>query len=618
MTQYFGDFAEDATVYIPFNTFDSNDPSASVTITNLADADIKVHKDGGLTQIATDGATISIDFDSITGNHVATIDTSAHADYSTGSDYIVRIEGTTVDAATINAWIGTFSIENRFMRGTDSANTVTPPTVSQLNARTLATADYFDPSADAVATVTTLTNKTGFSLAATGLDAITQSATGMIEIAKAVWDRVLTGGTHNITNSAGKRVRQIDAAFEVHSGTAQAGTASTITLDTGANNLSDNIYRGDRCLITAGTGQSEHGVIVSYIASTRVATMSESWVVTPDATSEFILVPASVDVETWQHSTVTGDGDWSALTTATETDIPGLLTDLQGATFDTATDSNEAIRNRGDAEWTTGAGGSSPTVIEIRQEMDSNSTQLAAIVLDTGTTLDGKIDDIQGATFSSATDSLEAIRDRGDSAWTTGAGGSSPTVVEIRQEMDSNSTRLAAIETDTTEIGAAGAGLSNINLPNQTMDIVGNITGNLSGSVGSLTGHTNQTADHTSSLTTIGSNVDAILVDTSEIGTAGIGLTNLGGMSTGMKAEVNTELDDVLSVDTHAEIGTETPAATQSMKKMIQFLYKAWRNKSTETATTYTLFNDDGTTSGQESTVSDDGTTFTVTEKVTG
>lgn len=41
---------------------------------------------------------------------------------------------------------------------------------------------------------------------------------------------------------------------------------------------------------------------------------------------------------------------------------------------------------------------------------------------------------------------------------------------------------------DTAEIGAAGAGLTNINLPNQTMDIVGNITGNLSGSVGSVTG----------------------------------------------------------------------------------------------------------------------------------
>lgn len=37
-------------------------------------------------------------------------------------------------------------------------------------------------------------------------------------------------------------------------------------------------------------------------------------------------------------------------------------------------------------------------------------------------------------------------------------------------------------------IGVNGAGLTNINLPNQTMDIIGNITGNLSGSVGSVTG----------------------------------------------------------------------------------------------------------------------------------
>lgn len=50
----------------------------------------------------------------------------------------------------------------------------------------------------------------------------------------------------------------------------------------------------------------------------------------------------------------------------------------------------------------------------------------------------------------------------------------------------------ASIQADTndlqTQVGTAGAGLTNINLPNQTMDIVGNITGNLSGSVGSVTG----------------------------------------------------------------------------------------------------------------------------------
>lgn len=111
MVPYYGDFPEDATVYLPFNTFSSDDPSASVTVTDLADADIKVHKNGGLTQIATDGATVAINYDGITGNHLITIDTSVHADYSTGAEYTVRIEGVTIDGATVNAWIGAFSIE---------------------------------------------------------------------------------------------------------------------------------------------------------------------------------------------------------------------------------------------------------------------------------------------------------------------------------------------------------------------------------------------------------------------------------------------------------------------------------------------------------------------------
>ena len=111
MIPYYGDFSEDDTVQIPFNTFSHADPTASVTITDLADSDIMVHKDGSVTQIVTDGASVAIDFDSITGNHLITIDSSVHADYATGSEYAVRIEGTTVNGATINSWVGTFSIE---------------------------------------------------------------------------------------------------------------------------------------------------------------------------------------------------------------------------------------------------------------------------------------------------------------------------------------------------------------------------------------------------------------------------------------------------------------------------------------------------------------------------
>lgn len=107
---YYGDFAEDDTVNLPFNTFSSNDPSASVTATELIASDIFVHKDGSATSITTDGATIDIDAPGV-GAHMITIDTSVHADYATGSEYAVRVNGMTVDGGLINAWVGAFSIE---------------------------------------------------------------------------------------------------------------------------------------------------------------------------------------------------------------------------------------------------------------------------------------------------------------------------------------------------------------------------------------------------------------------------------------------------------------------------------------------------------------------------
>jgi len=63
-----------------------------------------------------------------------------------------------------------------------------------------------------------------------------------------------------------------------------------------------------------------------------------------------------------------------------------------------------------------------------------------------------------------------------------------PAGASVSADMAAMKVDTAAILVDTAEIGAAGAGLTNINLPNQTMDITGNITGNLSGSVGSVTG----------------------------------------------------------------------------------------------------------------------------------
>ena len=107
-----------STLYVPFHTFDSNDPSASVTLTGLAVTDIEIYKDGGTTQRASDAGytlldTDGIDFDAITGIHGFSIDLADNTTagfWSAGSRYFVVVSSVTVDAATINFVACTFTI----------------------------------------------------------------------------------------------------------------------------------------------------------------------------------------------------------------------------------------------------------------------------------------------------------------------------------------------------------------------------------------------------------------------------------------------------------------------------------------------------------------------------
>ena len=76
-------------------------------------------------------------------------------------------------------------------------------------------------------------------------------------------------------------------------------------------------------------------------------------------------------------------------------------------------------------------------------------------------------------------------------------------------------------------------------------------------------------------------------------------------------AQVNAQVLDVLATDTFAEPGTGAPGATVSLKDKIGYIYKFLRNKITTTATAITVYNDDASTAGQASIISDDGTTAT-------
>lgn len=71
-----------------------------------------------------------------------------------------------------------------------------------------------------------------------------------------------------------------------HTGTAQAGGASTITLAAAAS-ASDDAYRGMTIRTTGGTGSGQSRVINDYVGSSKVATLSEAWTTPPDATTTY-------------------------------------------------------------------------------------------------------------------------------------------------------------------------------------------------------------------------------------------------------------------------------------------------------------------------------------------
>lgn len=75
---------------------------------------------------------------------------------------------------------------------------------------------------------------------------------------------------------------------------------------------------------------------------------------------------------------------------------------------------------------------------------------------------------------------------------------------------------------------------------------------------------------------------------------------------------------DALNTDTYAEPTQGAPAATTTLAQKINYLYKAWRNRHTQTASEFALYADDTTTKDQKATVSDDGTTLDRGEIGTG
>ncbi len=73
--------------------------------------------------------------------------------------------------------------------------------------------------------------------------------------------------------------------------TAQTGTSTTITLDSGASSVDNTYAQGFLIRLISGTGSGQARTIEGYVGSTKVATVDHAWATTPDNTSVFKIYP---------------------------------------------------------------------------------------------------------------------------------------------------------------------------------------------------------------------------------------------------------------------------------------------------------------------------------------
>jgi hypothetical protein len=192
-----------------------------------------------------------------------------------------------------NNWITATGITDGALTGAKFASGAFDA-VWSVTARTLTSFGTLATDVWAVAT-RTLTAGTNIALAkGTGVTGFNDPASA--QIASDVWDEILTGATHNIATSAGRRLRQIQAGAEAFSGTLTGSPTTTVVrLDASASTTTDFYLPG---LVVV---ESSFGVqfrrIAGYDGSTKDVTVATPFVTVPASGDGVTIVPwASVRV----------------------------------------------------------------------------------------------------------------------------------------------------------------------------------------------------------------------------------------------------------------------------------------------------------------------------------
>ncbi|MEA3281798.1 MAG: hypothetical protein U9Q68_04435, partial [Euryarchaeota archaeon] len=430
------------------------------------------------------------------------------------------------------------AIPTTAMRGTDGANTVVPDAAGVAATPTEVATALTDIHLDHLLAVNyDPASKPGVATAL--LNELVENDGGVSRYTANALEQAPSGGTNpNVL---------IDTTL------ASVTSQTVVVLTAGSND--DDAYK-DQAVVVYDASDSDYPSVrkcSAYVGATKTLTLDSApdfTIVTGDGAKVFVTAPGTSAPTAAQNADAVWDelkaahtiadsfGDYlddeiTSRNATTPPTVGAIRTEMEGAgskllaiegytdKIDDGTDGLTAIKAeveglagaamRGTDSANTvvpDAAGVAPTAAEIKTELEQAGSSLAQILTDTGTTLDTHLTDIKGATFAGATDSLEAIRDRGDAAWTTGSGGSAADIADAVWD-----------EATSGHTGAGSFGAKNQNqVPSETLNdykatgfntVVPDVAGTAAGL------HT--TTD--GKIDTVDANVDAILADTNELQT---------------------------------------------------------------------------------------------------
>jgi len=110
-----------------------------------------------------------------------------------------------------------------------------------------------------------------------------------------IWDEVLTGATHNVPASSGRRLRTIGDALSATVNDAAATTSSFITTLTSAVN---NFYVDQTLYFDSGSLAGSSRIITGYVGATKTVTFDEPWTSAPANGDAFTIDQTHVHAET--------------------------------------------------------------------------------------------------------------------------------------------------------------------------------------------------------------------------------------------------------------------------------------------------------------------------------